>query len=171
MNDAFDPKNFKRFDFRIACAFWLNELLQSPKRLRDLLETAESSIRADVGDDFHFFAVTGVSGIVLGTLLSQKFERHLVVVRKQREAKHSGYIVEGLQAINGVGNLKYVIVDDFISTGTTIKRMRYELSRHARGSELVGAYLYNDCGFRPAQDLPIFSTTEQQKYEESRLEG
>jgi hypothetical protein len=165
----FDSRHVSPYQFRVACAYWLDGLLKSPDRLKGLVDAAECTIRSTVGEDFHFIAVSGVSGLVLGGLISQRFNRHLVVVRKQRESKHSSRIVEGLRGIEGIGQMRYLIVDDFVSTGGTIRRMRYEIARHVSCCvELLGAYLYCDNFVRLEKDLPRFSFEEEKKYEEVR---
>ena len=38
--------------------------------------------------------------------------------------------------------VRYVIIDDFISSGATIKRIMYVMGRNFKGSECVGIILY-----------------------------
>ena len=86
-------------------------------------------------------ACTGISGITLGTLVAHQTKRELIVVRKG-ESTHSMFKVEGYTPE------QYVIVDDFMDSGHTIRRITQEMrTRHIyaepKPSECVGVILYN----------------------------
>lgn len=97
--------------------------------------------------DFEAIAVSGVSGLVVGGALSYATGIPLVVVRKSGDKKHSDFSVES----SLVGDFKYVILDDLISSGSTIKRIItkierdlrfYDNSKDYRVPECVGIILY-----------------------------
>jgi adenine/guanine phosphoribosyltransferase-like PRPP-binding protein len=75
----------------------------------------------------------GISGIGIGVLVAHKTGRKFAIVRKEHESSH-GYRVEGHIST------KYIIVDDFISRGETIKEIRSVMSNHA--SNCAGVILY-----------------------------
>lgn len=71
---------------------------------------------------FDAVAVTGVSGISMGAIVAYEMNKSLVVVRKEKEESHSYYKIEGpLEA-------SYVIVDDLVASGATIKRIVEQLA-------------------------------------------
>lgn len=71
-------------------------------------------------------ACTGISGILVAVPAAEKTNREFVIIRKPGEQKHSSNTVEGY-------NLKeYVIVDDFIDYGKTVKRIVREMKNRTR---------------------------------------
>lgn len=94
---------------------------------------------------------TGLSGILVGILVATETRRPFAIVRKENESSH-GLPVEGHTFS------KYVIIDDFISSGNTIDRILEEVKNHLR-AKCIGVILhnpykqYNGSLYR---DLPIF---------------
>lgn len=74
-----------------------------------------------VADEFDSILVTGLSGIVPGSIIAHKLGKRLVVLRKPGEPTH-GQEVEG--AYDWADSDKdYVIVDDFVAGGKTMTRL------------------------------------------------
>jgi hypothetical protein len=113
------------------------------------LDDIASTVR-DVTDDlkphkqrFDFLAVTGMSGVLVGSPVAIRLHRPLVVVRKDRDICHSG----GEDLINRVeANGRYLILDDFISMGNTYRRLRerFDTEELAGRTRYAGTYLYSD---------------------------
>jgi phosphoribosylpyrophosphate synthetase len=68
--------------------------------------------------EFRTIVVRGVSGLVFGSMLAHTMGKGLTVVRKPNDSSHSPHLVEGLLPESPYD--KWLIVDDFISTGATI---------------------------------------------------
>ncbi len=87
-------------------------------------------------------AVTGVSGIAAGGAISYLTGLPLCVVRKPRDNAHSDHRVEGRLAN------RYLILDDFVSTGQTLNRIAKQIkkasSHHNITPECVGIVLWRD---------------------------
>lgn len=64
-------------------------------------------------------ACRGVSGIVVASVASALYDLDLIVVRKPEEHARTQVLVQGPDS----HNLNYVIVDDFVSTGATIRKI------------------------------------------------
>lgn len=91
---------------------------------------------------FDFIAVTGMSGALIGSPAAIRLRKPLVVLRKDDDHHHDGNDVINAAMANG----RYLIIDDFISLGTTFDRIRqrfdkFEFAVHTR---YAGAYLYSD---------------------------
>ncbi len=63
--------------------------------------------------------VTGVSGLLVGPAVALRLHKPLVVVRKPGDHSHCTTLIENFQNIGK----RYLFLDDFISTGTTKKRV------------------------------------------------
>jgi len=95
-------------------------------------------------------ACTGVSGLSFASALSVKTGLPLVIVRKESDQSHSDYI--GNVETNSSWYLRsyknsakiayYCIVDDLISTGTTVKRIMSTV--HAKLWEVCIPFLRQD---------------------------
>jgi len=104
-----------------------------PVRLRELIHSADNLLRPL---DPATIAVRGVSGLVFGAPLAYHMGIHLTVVRKD-DGAHSPYMVEGY--LPGSHD-RWVIVDDLISTGSTIDHIVVTLGYRPGW---LGCYLFN----------------------------
>lgn len=119
------------------------------------------------GLDFDAIAFTGVSGALVAPALAYNLGKGLIVVR--RGPRHSGWALEG-----HINASTYIIVDDFLCSGNTVKRIARAVQKgtaysKAEKPRLVGVYEYlyamrtngylhtpNKLGFRnniPMRDL------------------
>lgn len=120
-----------------------------PNMLEETVKMAKGTIlsRTKFHDtDFDTIAVTGVSGILIGSPLSIALKKNLIIIRKDTSSTHSNVLVEGW----GV-NQKIVLVDDMIATGETIRKMEEEIGAHCDSPTIVGTYLYSLDNYTPAQ--------------------
>jgi hypothetical protein len=91
---------------------------------------------------FDAIAFRGMSGALVAPIVGYLLGKPVVLVRRG-ENSHSKYLVEGLHEVN-----RYIIIDDLISSGTTINtilqmmRNRHE-SEFLTPHECVGIFLYN----------------------------
>jgi hypothetical protein len=118
------------------------------------------------GSNVSHIVCTGVSGQSIAWPLSYKLNIPVVVVRKDNEKAHSGTIV-------GQGELgRYVILDDFIAGGSTVRRIIDEIDKQHRGQkeqdwletptrpECVAIFLYDrrrerDFAVTPDHVIPV----------------
>ncbi len=68
-----------------------------------------------MSDEFDAIAVRGMSGSLVGPQIAMNLDKQLIIVRK--ETSHSCSKVEGYFS----NNTRYIIVDDFIGTGATVR--------------------------------------------------
>ena len=116
--------------------------------LDELVEAADALAYEINKDKFSLginsLAVTGVSGFVMGGLLSYRTRLPLVVVRKEVD-NHSGYSIEFTRMLR---DLRYAIVDDLIASGDTVKKIISKIAAHGENDdnhanhELLKIYLY-----------------------------
>ena len=88
--------------------------------------------------------VSGKSGISMAFALQMVLDFNLVVVRKRGEGSH-GEPVEGR---SGAEMHRYIILDDFVATGSTVRRIRHDLEDYAgfvgqKPPQCVGVLTYS----------------------------
>lgn len=86
-------------------------------------------------------AVSGMSGVVIGSVVAHKLGINLIVIRKRNERCHSVNKVEYVGRVKYY-ECRYVILDDFMSSGETVKYMCEILQDHGFSAP-VGLYMYN----------------------------
>lgn len=92
-------------------------------------------------EDYDTIVATGISGTVAAAALASAFNKHLLIVRKvDDKSNHSGNQVEG------VSGLRYLFVDDHISTGSTRRRVQAMVSALQNAPRYVGTYTYGVYG-------------------------
>lgn len=120
----------------IRSATWLHPILRSGG-LKAEVKRAVDTIKII---KFDAIAFTGLSGAVLASAVALRMNKLMYCVRKSGESRHSDNEVEG-----PLGCLRYVIIDDMIMTGTTVRRIINQVRLHSDSmAKLVGIWLYRD---------------------------
>lgn len=73
--------------------------------------------------NFDVIAFRGVSGALIAPIIADKMKKGLIVVRK-KERHHSNDMVEGEK-----DKKTYIIIDDFIESGATIKEIIKQINK------------------------------------------
>ena len=94
-------------------------------------------------NDFDSIACCGISGLMVVPQIAELLEKHIVIVRKN-ERSYSNFKIEG------VSPYRYIIVDDLICSGSTIRRIKNSIKQEIPMAKCVGAYCYmpNECAYR-----------------------
>lgn len=104
---------------------------------------------------FDAIAFTGSSGAALAYPLSYLMKLPLIHVRKG-ESHYSGGKIEGT-----ISSKRYVIVDDFIETGASMKRIIKAINSELDGAKPVAICLYAGSGKSTFKfnknEIPVFS--------------
>lgn len=91
---------------------------------------------------FEQIVCTGISGQSIAWPVGYVTEIPVAVVRRKGEKGHHGYSVE-----NFTRNQKYIILDDFISSGDTVKHVLKTLGEEYNDPiKCVGVYCYSSTG-------------------------
>jgi orotate phosphoribosyltransferase len=117
--------------------------------------------------DFEAIAFSGSSGCAAAFYLAALHEIPLIYVRKDNEECH-GNSLECNIGYEGTIK-KYLIVDDFISTGTTVRRISEKITRTAQGrnaypAKCIGILCYDSSCHHDvnikigSRKVPIFAT-------------
>ena len=97
------------------------------------------------GVKFDTIVFMGISGSLVAPIVAQKMNKHLLVARKLGENNHSCMRLEG-----HIDSHKFIIIDDLISTGDTIKAIFEAIDESVKKSpgnlsvdNCQGIFLYN----------------------------
>lgn len=89
--------------------------------------------------DYDSFAFRGMSGALLAAPLANMLDKTMIMVRKPKVDCHTSRAVEGDSAAR-----RYVIVDDTVCSGNTIRKIIRAVKRFAPEAECVGLLIWND---------------------------
>ena len=107
-----------------------------PERLRERVILARCALKYH---DFEAIAFRGMSGALISIPLALKMGKTMIMVRKEEDDCHSDYPVEGDTQAK-----RYVIVDDFVASGDTVKAIKKAIAKFAPDSECIGVLETND---------------------------
>jgi adenine/guanine phosphoribosyltransferase-like PRPP-binding protein len=130
-------------------------------RRKDVDDTVEACIEVLDKKKFDSIAFRGMSGALIAPIVANRMNKELILVRKDTDSgsgSHADQLVEG-----NSGSKRYVILDDFISSGLTTKEIvssvnHFTSTKTTKGSKLVGGvyYTYAQPGmFKTPADLII----------------
>lgn len=86
--------------------------------------------------DFDTIACCGTSGLLVVPQITEILEKNILVVRKKNEKRYSPFQYEGPVPNN------YLIIDDLICSGSTIKHILKTIKEDCPNSECIGVYCF-----------------------------
>lgn len=105
-------------------------------RFKESVDTAIKTLTPKA-DQFDAIACTGLSGTLIAPIIAYHLSKPLIVVRKSnKESPHSGRLVEGADCV------KYLILDDVISSGTTIRNIIANIKQASILGKPVAIFLW-----------------------------
>jgi hypothetical protein len=113
-----------------------------PEKMRTLVEQSVDALsRKEGAPEFDTVAFTGASGFLIAPQVALALGKQMIMVRKE-ETDHSPYRVEGYAQSE-----RYIMLDDFLATGSTLKRAITSIKGAFPRARCVGFYLYRDHNF------------------------
>lgn len=94
----------------------------SPAQLKYTVKACVSTLHK-FKVQFEAVAFRGMSGAIVAPMVAVKMNKPLILIRKPGDGSHSSYRVEGYTI-----PCKYIIVDDFISSGRTIEAIHQAIN-------------------------------------------
>lgn len=96
-----------------------------------------------IADSFDSIACCGVSGLMVVPQVAELLNKHIVIVRKKDEKRYSDFYIEG------VSPFRYVIIDDLICSGNTMKWIQNAIHEDNPKARCVGLYCYipEECAY------------------------
>lgn len=114
----------------------------------------------DHADEYDFIAVSGMSGVVVGAPAALRLHKPLVIVRKTTDSNlhHIGGSIIGFTEARG----RYIVLDDFSSTGGTLRFIRQKVDEVGRWAytpqvapKYVGYFSYADDAWFPESNTTV----------------
>jgi len=100
--------------------------------------------------EFDYLAVRGCSGLIMGGLLSHLLDKEVIIVRKEGEQSHAFSPVSVPSNLRENG--KYIILDDFVASGNTLKEIVKVVSDRFPAMKLAGLYCYTQ-NYMPSHEI------------------
>ena len=100
-----------------------------------------------VADSFDSIACCGVSGLLVVAQVAELLNKNIIVVRKGEKC-YSEFRTEG------VAPFRYIILDDLICSGGTVKHIKRVLKEEYSRSQCMGVYCYlpNETAYRADEE-------------------
>ena len=100
-----------------------------------------------ISDSFDSIACCGVSGLMVVPQVAELLNKHIIIVRKGEKC-YSEFRTEG------VAPFRYIILDDLICSGSTVKHIKQTLKEEYSRSQCVGVYCYlpNETAYRADEE-------------------
>lgn len=140
-----------RIDLRSHYSDHIGPIL-NPDTLKQIGDFFVNSILKS-GIEFDAIAFRGNSGAILSGYLSLLAQKPLILVRKEKA--HSDRKIETL--IRPDSNVKYIVIDDLISTGNTIDDIIKTTESFFTTANLSGIFLYHSYLCEDAKEKPSSS--------------
>jgi adenine/guanine phosphoribosyltransferase-like PRPP-binding protein len=95
-----------------------------------------------ISNQFDSIACCGVSGLMVVPQIAELLNKHIVIIRKPGQS-YSTFNMEG------VTPFRYVIIDDLICSGETVKYIRNTIHEECPKSRSIGLYCYmpEECAY------------------------
>lgn len=96
-----------------------------------------------IKDDFDSIVCCGISGLMVAPTVAELLDKHIVVIRKQKDDCYSEFPMEG------VTPFRYVILDDLICSGNTVKHIKNTIHEDSPRARCIGLYCYipEECAY------------------------
>lgn len=99
-------------------------------------------------ENFDSIVCCGTSGLLVVPQIAELLNKHIVIVRKRDERSYSSFGVEG------VAPYRYIIIDDLICSGKTVRHIKNSIKDEHPRATCVGVYCYlpTECAYRADDD-------------------
>lgn len=106
-----------------------------PRRAKIIVDTIKKVIGL-YKIEFDTIAFRGMSGALIAPTVAMELGKELLMVRKKQAEAHSSYMVEG-----NIESNKYIIIDDLIASGATIRNTVFTLDEEKASQEAHGYFV------------------------------
>jgi adenine/guanine phosphoribosyltransferase-like PRPP-binding protein len=96
-----------------------------------------------ISDQFDSIACCGTSGLMVVPQVAELLNKNIILVRKKNEKCYSDFAIEGVKPF------RYIILDDLICSGNTVRHIKRSISNEHSRTTCVGLYCYmpEECAY------------------------
>ena len=96
-----------------------------------------------ISNDFDSIACCGTSGLMVVPQIAELLDKNIILIRKKNDKSYSDYKIEG------VSPYRYIIVDDLICSGSTVRHIRGTIRSEIPRAKCIGVYCYmpQECAY------------------------
>lgn len=96
-----------------------------------------------ISNQFDSIACCGTSGLMVVPQVAELLNKHIIVIRKKNDKCYSEF------AIEGVAPFRYIILDDLICSGDTLRHIERTIHNDYPRAKALGLYCYlpEDCAY------------------------
>lgn len=96
-----------------------------------------------LGDTFDSIACSGVSGLMVVPQVAELLNKNIIIIRKKNEDCYSEFSIEG------VSPFRYIILDDLICSGNTVRHIQRSINSEFPRAKCLGLYCYipDECAY------------------------
>ncbi len=96
-----------------------------------------------MSDQFDSIACCGTSGLMVVPQIAELLNKNIILVRKKNEKCYSDFAIEGVKPF------RYIILDDLICSGNTVRHIQRSISDEHHRTICVGLYCYmpEECAY------------------------
>ncbi len=116
-----------------ASAEWLDDAV----RKNGVTRIVKKAVAALKDIDFDTIVFRGMSGALIAPIVAHVLGKEIVMLRKPEAQTHSSYKYEGYLNVQ-----RYIIIDDFVSTGSTVGEIVSRMRDMVADVKFVGLYIY-----------------------------
>ena len=100
----------------------------------------------ELDDTYDSIACSGTSGLMVVPQIAEILNKEIIIVRKHNEISYSPFHIEGVMPN------RYIIIDDLVCSGTTIKHITRSIKEEYPRSKCIGVYCYipEECAYNTA---------------------
>jgi len=94
-------------------------------------------------DEFDSIACCGSSGLMVVPQIAELLNKNIILIRKKDEKCYSNFAIEGVRPF------RYIIIDDLICSGNTIRHITRTIRDEYSKTQCVGLYCYmpDECAY------------------------
>lgn len=96
-----------------------------------------------ISDQFDSIACCGTSGLMVVPQIAELLNKNIVLVRKKTDKCYSDFTIEGVKPF------RYIIIDDLICSGDTVRHIRRNIESEYNKTVCIGVYCYipDECAY------------------------
>ncbi len=104
---------------------------------------------SDPAVEYDVLVGIGLSGaLALSALRARIPDLPIAIIRKDRDSEHATYRIESTIDLDFSRNTRWIFVDDLISSGETLRKVKRTMAARYPSSKYAGTFLYNPSTYR-----------------------